>query len=132
VNDSKAAFLKEAALSRGDLTDAEWRILDPLLPDRGMRGSAVADKRRTVNGTPWVTSRPPEGGAPHGGIDFADFAIAFGELHFKGLQICPDHALDARIARLTEPAGSLVLAAGFDQNNKFDRMVRGGHRLRRR
>jgi hypothetical protein len=32
VNDSKAAFLKEAALSRGDLTDAEWRIFDLLLP----------------------------------------------------------------------------------------------------
>jgi hypothetical protein len=66
VNDSKAAFLKEAALSRGDLTDAEWRILDPLLPDRGMRGSAVADKRRTINGIPWVlrTGRPPVGGSP--------------------------------------------------------------------
>jgi len=25
-------------LSRGDLTDAEWRIIDPLLPDRGERG----------------------------------------------------------------------------------------------
>jgi hypothetical protein len=41
VNDSKAAFLKEAALSRGDLTDAERRILNPLLPDRGERGPAV-------------------------------------------------------------------------------------------
>jgi len=41
-------------LSRGDLTDSEWRILDPLLPNRGERGPAIADKRRTVNGILWV------------------------------------------------------------------------------
>jgi transposase len=45
---------KEAALSRGDLTDAEWRIFDPLLPDRGERGPPISDKRRTVNGILWV------------------------------------------------------------------------------
>src|SRR5262249_28490226 len=50
----KAAFLREAALSRGDLTDSEWRILDPLLPNRGERGPAIADKRRMVNGILWV------------------------------------------------------------------------------
>jgi transposase len=54
VNDSKASFLKEAALSRGGLTDAEWCILDPLLPARGERGPAVAARRRTVNGILWV------------------------------------------------------------------------------
>src|SRR2546422_2337403 len=43
-----------AAVSRGDLTDAEWRILNPLLPDRGERGPAIADKRRTMNGVLWV------------------------------------------------------------------------------
>ena len=41
-------------MSRGDLTDSEWRILDPLLPDRGERGPAIPDKRRTVNGILWV------------------------------------------------------------------------------
>ena len=41
-------------MSRGDLTDSEWRILDPLLPNRGERGPAIADKRRTVNGILWV------------------------------------------------------------------------------
>jgi len=41
-------------LSRGDLTDAQWRILDPLLPDRGERGPEIEDKRRTVNGILWV------------------------------------------------------------------------------
>jgi transposase len=41
-------------LSRGDLTDSEWRILDPLLPNRGERGPAIADKRRRVNGILWV------------------------------------------------------------------------------
>ena len=41
-------------MSRGDLTDAQWRILDPLLPDRGERGPEIEDKRRTVNGILWV------------------------------------------------------------------------------
>ena len=41
-------------MSRGDLTDSEWRILDPLLPDRGERGPPISDKRRTVNGILWV------------------------------------------------------------------------------
>src|SRR6266536_1425292 len=43
-----------AAVSRGDLTDTEWHILNPLLPDRGERGPAIADKRRTMNGILWV------------------------------------------------------------------------------
>ena len=41
-------------MSRGDLTDAEWRIFDPLLPDRGERGPPISDKRRTVNGILWI------------------------------------------------------------------------------
>ncbi len=41
-------------MSRGDLTDTEWHILNPLLPDRGERGPAIADKRRTMNGILWV------------------------------------------------------------------------------
>jgi transposase len=41
-------------LSRGDLTDAEWRIFDPLLPDRGERGPPISDKRRAVDGILWV------------------------------------------------------------------------------
>lgn len=41
-------------MSRGDLTDAQWRILDRLLPDRGERGPEIENKRRTVNGILWV------------------------------------------------------------------------------
>ena len=41
-------------MSRGDLTDAEWRILNPLLPDRGERGPPIPEKRRTANGILWV------------------------------------------------------------------------------
>jgi transposase len=41
-------------VSRGAVTDAEWLIINPLLPDRGERGPAVANKRRTVNGILWV------------------------------------------------------------------------------
>jgi hypothetical protein len=32
-------------LGRGDLLDAEWRILDPLIPDRGDRGPVISGKR---------------------------------------------------------------------------------------
>src|SRR5580658_3790752 len=34
--------------------DTEWGILNPLLPDRGERGPAIPEKRRTVNGILWV------------------------------------------------------------------------------
>jgi transposase len=39
-------------LSRGYLTDSEWHILNPLLPDRGDRGPPISD--RMVNGILWV------------------------------------------------------------------------------
>jgi putative transposase len=41
-------------LSRGDLTDADWCIFDPPLPDRGERGPPISKKRRTVDGILWV------------------------------------------------------------------------------
>ena len=41
-------------MSRGDVTDAEWFIINLLLPDRGERGPPIKDKRRTVNGILWV------------------------------------------------------------------------------
>ena len=41
-------------MSLSDLTDEEWRIFNSLLPDRGKRGPPISDKRRTVNGIPWV------------------------------------------------------------------------------
>ena len=42
------------SISRGDLTNSEWHILNPLLPDRGDRGPPISDKRRMVNGILWV------------------------------------------------------------------------------
>jgi len=47
-------------VSRGDLTDAQWRILDPLLPDRGERGPARADKRRPLGRQALSTFQPNE------------------------------------------------------------------------
>ena len=41
-------------MSRGDLTDEQWRIFDPLLPDLGERSPAIESKRRTVDGILWV------------------------------------------------------------------------------
>jgi hypothetical protein len=45
-------------LSRGDLTDCEWRIFDPPLPDCGERGPPIKDNRRTVNGIVGAQARP--------------------------------------------------------------------------
>ena len=46
-------------MSFGDLREVEWRILNPLLPDRGRRRPADQDKRRTVNGILWVAHGAP-------------------------------------------------------------------------
>jgi transposase len=41
-------------LSRGDLSDAEWRVLEGLLPPvKGRRGRPPIDRRATVNGILW-------------------------------------------------------------------------------
>jgi transposase len=44
----------EAGFGPIELTDAQWRILDPLLPNRGERKPHTPDKRRAVNGILWV------------------------------------------------------------------------------
>jgi transposase len=44
----------EAVLSRGDLSEAEWRVLDEILPAvKGRRGRPPLDRRATVNGILW-------------------------------------------------------------------------------
>ena len=41
---------------RHDLTDAEWALLEPLLPDRTpQRGGQWGDHRRVINGVLWRT-----------------------------------------------------------------------------
>ena len=41
-------------MSRGDLSEAEWRVLDGLLPPvEGHRGRPPLDRRATVNGILW-------------------------------------------------------------------------------
>lgn len=41
-------------MSRGDLNEAEWRILQELLPpERGRRGRPPLDRRATINGILW-------------------------------------------------------------------------------
>ena len=44
----------EAGSNPGELTDEQWRIVDPLLPNRGQRKPRTPDKRRAVNGILWV------------------------------------------------------------------------------
>lgn len=40
-------------MSRYDLTDFEWRVIEPLLPDKP-RGVPRVDDRRVLNGIFWV------------------------------------------------------------------------------
>jgi transposase len=40
-------------MSRYDLTDFEWRVIEPLLPNKP-RGVPRVDDRRTLNGIFWV------------------------------------------------------------------------------
>ncbi len=49
----KACFHAEAQVGRGDLTDAEWTIIGPLLPpERGRWGRPAQDNRRFLNAMP--------------------------------------------------------------------------------
>ena len=42
-----------AVVGRGELTDAAWAVLEPLLPQNGGRGQQWADHRRVINGILW-------------------------------------------------------------------------------
>jgi transposase len=41
-------------VARFDLTDAEWAVLEPLLPEQPVRGGQWRDHRQVVNGICWV------------------------------------------------------------------------------
>jgi transposase len=41
-------------MARFDLTDREWAILEPLLPQQGKRGGRWRDHRQVINGICWV------------------------------------------------------------------------------
>jgi transposase len=44
-------LLEEAGLSSGDLSEAEWRLLEPLLPpEQGRKSRSAFDNRQIVNG----------------------------------------------------------------------------------
>ena len=40
-------------VGRGELTEAAWAVIEPLLPGNGGRGKPWADHRRVVNGILW-------------------------------------------------------------------------------
>ena len=40
-------------VGRGELTDAAWAVLAPLLPPGGKRGKPWQDHRRVINGILW-------------------------------------------------------------------------------
>ncbi|MFI5915052.1 transposase, partial [Dactylosporangium sp. NPDC051541] len=41
-------------MARFELTDREWAILEPLLPEQGRRGGRWRDHRQVINGICWV------------------------------------------------------------------------------
>ncbi len=41
-------------MNLGELTDAQWRLVSPLLPERRGPGRPRADDRQTLNGILWV------------------------------------------------------------------------------
>ena len=108
-------------MSRGDLTDSEWRILDRLLPNRGERGPAIADKRRTVNGILWVlrTGAPwrdmPEryGNCNSVFVRFTRWSklgvwdAAFETLASLGPPADKEHAIDSTIVRAHQHAAGV-------------------------
>ncbi len=49
-------------MNRYDLTDFEWSVIEPLLPNKP-RGVPRVDDRRVLNGIMWVlrSGRPPPG-----------------------------------------------------------------------
>ena len=41
-------------MERGELNDAEWAVLGPLLPPERTKGRPAFDNRRVLNGIFWV------------------------------------------------------------------------------
>ena len=51
-------------MARYDLTDFEWRVIKPLLPNKP-RGVPPVDDRRVLNGIFWVAEAASVGGLVH-------------------------------------------------------------------
>ena len=60
-------------MSRYDLTDFEWRVIEPLLPNKP-RGVPRVDDRRVLNGILWVLRSGP----PRHGLTRLNAAVAPG------------------------------------------------------
>ena len=41
-------------MATSDLTDAQWAVIQPLIPRQGRMGRPRADDRRTLHGILWV------------------------------------------------------------------------------
>ena len=99
-------------MSRGDLTDGEWRIFDCLLPDRGERGPPVSDKRRTVDGILWVL-RTGYGNWNSVFVRFTRWSklgvwdAAFEALASLGSPANEEHAIDSTIVRAHQHAAGV-------------------------
>jgi len=112
----KTAFLKEAGLSRGDLTDEQWRILNPLLPDRGERGPRIPDSGPSMVFSAFCA--PARATCPNGNWNsvFVRFSrwsklgvwdAAFETLASLGPPVDNEHAIDSTIIRAHQHAADV-------------------------
>src|SRR5216684_1580691 len=85
-------------MSRYDLTDFEWRVIEPLLPNKP-RGVPRVDDRRVLNGIFWVL----RSGAP-----WRDLPERYGPRSYRGM------------ARLGGSFGFLLRNGGFYQRFLVD------------
>jgi transposase len=104
-----------------ELTDAQWRILDPLLPNRGQRKPRTPDKRRAVNGILWVLrAGVPWRDMPERYGDWSSVLVrfsrwsksgawnaAFEALASRGPSFAQEHALDLTVIRSRQLTASV-------------------------
>lgn len=100
------------AVARYDVSEAEWRIIEPLLPPHG-RGKARVDDRRVVNGiffyvlrtgSPWRDL--PERYGPYRTVD-----NRFNRWSRKGVWLTMFEALAARSPQALHLIDSLIVRA---------------------
>jgi transposase len=105
-------------VARFELTDREWAILEPLLPELGKRGGRWRDHRQVINGICWVKRT----GAP-----WRDMPERYGPWRTAQLRF-RRWAEDGTWARLRQQVIGLAEADGdIDWNAQADSTVVRAH-----
>lgn len=105
-------------MARFDLTDREWAILEPLLPEQGKRGGRWRDHRQVINGICWVKRT---------GSPWRDMPERYGPWRTAHLRF-RRWAEDGTWARLKQQVIALAEAQGeVDWNAQIDSTVVRAH-----